>query len=202
MRKPFRRLFSMLAASLIVTVSPHANAAIIDSISNLDINGTAYDVTFHTDSVSFNDLWDADDDGIFGGGGSVFATQPTFWLDLAAANAARDAVAAALGTVDGWHAISDSFFVPCGIDLACLTSINRGFNPIAAASENNTRYNRDITSTEFISDNTITPGTSGRRAYASFSPSASAPAPITPALLIPGLVAIAGIRKRRKKASN
>jgi len=191
----------MLAASLVVTVSPHANAAIIDSISNLDINGTAYDVTFHTGSVSFNDLWDADDDGIFGGGGSVFSTQPTFWLDQAAAFAARAAVVAALGSIDGWSAVSDGVAVPCGTESLCSTSINAGPELILYAIDGDTSYPSDVLSSAVAEDSQRAIG-SGNFAIASFAPSGSAPAPITPALLIPGLVAIAGIRKRRKKASN
>jgi hypothetical protein len=191
----------MLAASLFVTVSPHANAAIIDFISNLDINGTAYDVTFHTDSVSFNDLWDADDDGIFGGGSSIFSSQPAFWLDKAAALAAQSAVILELGTLVGWNSLYDSLVIPCGTNGDCTTSITAFRDIIFSSVDGGTSYSDDSVNFAGLSD--IQPrGGIQPNAYASFTLSGAAPSPITPALLIPGLVAIAGIRKRRKKASN
>jgi len=203
MINPVRRVFSLLAASLVVTVSPHANAAIIDSISNLDINGTAYDVTFHTNSVSFNDLWDADNDGIFGGGASVFSSQPTFWLDQAAARVAVDAVAEALGTEYGWRALSDAFLVPCGVNVAltwCAGTITAGRDSIASYNEPREAYEVDGGGSTATGDD-VAYGGGARFAYVSFAPSNTASSPVTLALLIPGLVAIAGIRKRRKKAS-
>ena len=102
-----------LAATLLVT-SVGVNAALITNLSNLDINGTNYDVTFHTGAGdSFNALWDADDDGVFGGGASVFAAAPTFWGDSASAEAAGAAIMLALGSADWTNATGgDGFIVP------------------------------------------------------------------------------------------
>ena len=86
-------LGAVCAFTLVVLAAP-VKAAVINPILNLDIGGTLYDVTFHDGTGdSFNVLWDADNDGIFGGGGgSVFSVAPTFWGDFSGANAARDAI--------------------------------------------------------------------------------------------------------------
>ena len=85
------RLLGVVCAFTLPALAPTAHAAVVNPILGLDIGGTLYDVTFH-DGVgdSFNALWDADNDGFFGGGGSVFAVAPTFWGDITGAAAARD----------------------------------------------------------------------------------------------------------------
>jgi hypothetical protein len=55
-----------------------AHAALVTELADVDINGTFYDVTFHT-ALSFNDLWDGDGNGDFGADGSIFDSAPTFW---------------------------------------------------------------------------------------------------------------------------
>ena len=59
-----------------VALANTAHATILNPILNLDIDGTRYNVYFH--HTSFNALWDQDDDGVFGGGTSVFSVAPTF----------------------------------------------------------------------------------------------------------------------------
>lgn len=92
-----------------------SQATVYNPILGLDIGGTLYNVTFHNQAgESFNALWDADDDGVFGGGTSVFSVAPTFWGNEAGVLAARDAIMAFLGTTDQTTGTSDSFFVPWG----------------------------------------------------------------------------------------
>ncbi len=74
-------------------------AALITSIDNLDIGGVQYKVTFH--SESFNEVFDADEDGIFGDSdGSIINHTPLFLGDEAGANAAALAIMGALGDSD------------------------------------------------------------------------------------------------------
>ena len=97
-----------------------ANAGIVTSLSNLDILGTSYDVTFHNTTVTtFADLWDANGtlrnsgtaSGLFAG------ALPTFWQDSSGAHAAADAISLAIGDSDRFDfgtdtSISDRFYVP------------------------------------------------------------------------------------------
>ena len=45
-------------------------------------------------------LWDADNDGVWGGGTSVFTEAPLFWGDAAGAALASNAIIGALGSAD------------------------------------------------------------------------------------------------------
>jgi hypothetical protein len=100
----------LIVSTLVLSTSVHA--AVVNPILGLNIGGTLYDVTFHDSAgASFNALWDADDDGVFGGGSSLFSTAPTFWGDITGAEAASLAIIAALGTSDASTASSDSFFM-------------------------------------------------------------------------------------------
>jgi hypothetical protein len=71
------RILGAVCVYTLVVLSSTSLAAVINPINNLNIAGTMYNVTFHTD-VSFNALWDGNDDGVFGGGGSVFSSEPDF----------------------------------------------------------------------------------------------------------------------------
>jgi len=113
--KIIKSLLIQTTAILAVCATP-CNALIINPILNLDIEGIRYDVTFHTEPTdSFNSLWDQDQDDTFGGGSSLFSTQPTFWGDETGAAAARNAITSYLSTTDTTTATSDSFAVPCGV---------------------------------------------------------------------------------------
>jgi len=96
-----------------------ANAGLITSISGLNIGGTTYDVTLHNSTVtSWLDLWDVNDNGIFGDDASVFATPPTFWGSLGAAASAAFAIITALDDTDwtgGNAGNSDRVYVAYGI---------------------------------------------------------------------------------------
>jgi hypothetical protein len=131
------RLLVAVCASTLVVLANTAHAVTVNPILGLDIGGTLYDVTFN-DGVgdSFNALWDADDDGVFGGGGSVFTAAPTFWGDQSGAEAARDAIIAALGTVDTTTGSVDGFFIPYGGNAATGTTISAAQDTISFASDN------------------------------------------------------------------
>lgn len=97
--------------------SSAVHADVISFIEGLIIDGTSYDVTIHNDPYySFSTLWDADNDGLFGSGGSVFSDAPMFWGDLSTAIIAAQSIAAYLG--DNGHLTysdgTDSFLVPYG----------------------------------------------------------------------------------------
>jgi hypothetical protein len=98
--RSFNRFILTCLALLVMGVST-ANAALVSQLSGVNVDGTLYDVTFHTDPFdSFNALWDGNDDGLFGVDGSLFDTAPTFWGNQIGAMAAVTAVMSALGTED------------------------------------------------------------------------------------------------------
>lgn len=87
------RIFGVVCAYVFILLVNTANAAVVNPIIGLNIDGAYYDVIFHDSSGdSFNGLWDADDNGVFGGGTSVFSVAPMFWGDQAGAELARDAI--------------------------------------------------------------------------------------------------------------
>ncbi|MBL3591738.1 MAG: hypothetical protein JMN24_18455 [gamma proteobacterium endosymbiont of Lamellibrachia anaximandri] len=91
------KIFRAVCLFALSSVVSSANADVVTELLSLDIGGTPYDVTFHTNSnESFNYLWDSNGDGVFGDG--FFASAPTFWGDATGAVAARNAIAGALGT--------------------------------------------------------------------------------------------------------
>ncbi len=104
----FKSIALVISTLLIAT---NAYSDIINPISGLDIGGTKYDVTFHSGST-FNELWDGDDDGNWGGGGSVFDEPPTFWGDQAGAKQAAQAIIDYLGDTSETPPYGDGFGVP------------------------------------------------------------------------------------------
>jgi len=183
--------------ALLLSAAPFSvSAAIINPIINLDINGTLYDVTIHDSPLlTFNELWDADDDGVFGGGSSVFSSAPTFWLDQAGAEAASAAIVVFLGLSDETSVSTDSFLIPYiafggagitpGNDLLLATSDR--FTPVAFDDPSSIQITDKFvgSSRPFVSFTLIAAGT--------------APAPVTPALLVPGLIALAALKRRKGK---
>ena len=105
------QLVSTMCAFSIAVLANTTQAAVVTGLSNLDIDGTSYDVTFHI-GKTFNELWDGDGDQAFGDDGSEFSSQPTFWGNGIGATAAANAIIAALGTTDGISLTSDGFQVP------------------------------------------------------------------------------------------
>ena len=104
---------SIVLVATTLVLSTRVDAALITNLYNLDINGINYDATFHTGpGDSFNALWDADDDGVFGGGSSAFTNAPTFWGDISGARDAASAIAIALGTTDVTTNGTDGFLIP------------------------------------------------------------------------------------------
>ncbi|MCB1936440.1 MAG: PEP-CTERM sorting domain-containing protein [Nitrosomonas sp.] len=143
------------AALLVISLSSFsAHAVLVTSLSNLDIGGTKYNVTFHSD-ISFNDLFDKDNDGIFNDNdGSVFNRAPTFFGNIAGAGIAADAIINALGTTDHTYQtttgnLRDLFYVPHTIfghtntqigymtdDFSSLTSDSRVRGDIGRTTSN------------------------------------------------------------------
>lgn len=120
------------AAILVISLgSFSAHAALITSLSNVNIDGTLYNVTFHA-GQSFNDLFDNDGDKSFtDSDGSEFNRAPHFWGDEAGAMSAANAIIAALGDTDLTNSFAngsftDSFNIPFEIN-ANNTSRYRGY---------------------------------------------------------------------------
>jgi hypothetical protein len=162
---------------------------------DLEIAGYGtFDVTFHDGSGdSFNALWDADNDGSFGGPGSLFTAQPTFWGDQSGAELARDAIITALGSTGITTGISDSFFIPYGTSAGLaitsgtdniLVTVDGIYSPLT--DESPTLFNAN--------DNDAT--YSSYYPYASFAVSS---VPIPPAiwLLSSGLAGLIGTARRK-----
>jgi len=175
-----------ISALLVFPLS--ANAALVTSISALDIGGTLYDVTFHhSDSITFNDLWDSNGDKTFGNDASVFSTAPTFWGDASGAETAANAIVTALGTIDWTHPTNDTFdrvAVPTGYFSNGNLSVY-GDSQNALATDGVTNY--------AMGPNSL----GGGVAIASFQV-AAVPVPAAVWLFGSGLLGLMGIARRKK----
>ena len=183
----------LLFASL--SVAPVAQATVISNIQGLDIGGISYDVTFigNGSNESFNDLWDADNDGVFGGGASVFSVAPTFWGDHAGATLATTTIIDYLGTDGETSPGSDQFYVYWEAnDGAGLTG---GFDALSYVED---RGHSDDT-VQRPGSRADAWGTTGIQVYATFTTS-QVPAPTTIALLGLGLAGLGLSRRKRKLA--
>jgi hypothetical protein len=105
-----------LAVLLLILFINHNSVmgAVATSIPNLMIDGTRYDVTFHP-GLTFNDIWDENEDGIFGNDESLLNRSPLFWgtyWGRGTSYSAANAIMHELGDVDGWSLGSDAFCVP------------------------------------------------------------------------------------------
>ncbi len=135
-------LNTLRAAVLVISLSAYsANSALITNLSNLDIDGTLYDVTFIT-SDSFNTIFDVDNDLNFGeGDGSLIDRAPIFFGNLSGAYAAGTAIITALGTNDVTNTLGrDNFLIP--VDNPTKYHVN-GVTDLRSAPENdflNTRF--------------------------------------------------------------
>ena len=196
------QLLGAVCAAALVVLSNTAHAALVSQLLGLDIDGTLYDVTFHTDpGDSFMALWDADNDGVFGGGSSVFSTAPLFWGDQSGSLLASNAITAALGSID-WVVNGDFYdriLVPWGASV-CSTGASTGLTTavecirqagdsnVAAAVDNSTFLS--ITQEDFDRNDIR---------YASFAVSA-VPVPAAVWLFGSGLLGLVGVARRKKAA--
>ena len=132
-------LLGAVSAFTLAVLANTAQAAVFNPILGLDIGGTLYDVTFHDSAGdSFNALWDADDDGVFGGGASVFSASPTFWGDEPGAYMARDAIIQHLGNTNTTTSISDSFAIPYRVIGSSQDHLTEGPDEIRVATDSYT----------------------------------------------------------------
>lgn len=184
-----------LACALNLAVfAPASNAALVTNINGLLIDGTLYDVTFHSNGggqtgVSFNGLWDGDDNQMFGSDSSTFDTMPTFFGDEAGANLAAIAIAAALGGVNTTSNNSDRFAVPF-----MFASITSG-TVVRSRIDGNTD-----SMTDTITEGAIAVGTGPARApFVSFTPTV-VPVPAAVWLFGSGLIGLIGLARRKVRA--
>ena len=192
-----------MCAAALLTLSNTSQAALVSEIVGLDIGGTLYDVTFHAGTGdSFMALWDADNDGAWGGGGSVLTEAPQFWGNTAGAAQAATAITQRLGLEDWVDASSvsfryDSYMVPyaaVGCDSPwATTTLTSGTDCVAGYRDD---WRLDVDST-----GQLWPwGEDVARAdyrYASFQPSA-VPVPAAVWLFGSGLLGLIGVARRKK----
>lgn len=169
-----------------------AMATLITELKGLDVDGTSYDVTFHQ-NVSFLELWDSNNDGIFGNDTSLFNAAPEFWNDQTAAISATLAAIEALTDVDYVHFFSgfgptDRFFVPYERNSSDPNKIDSivDMDPDLV----------DDASLQIA--NVGADSTAGATVWASFERSTTVTAPATLALMTLG---IAGLGFSRRKAN-
>jgi hypothetical protein len=186
------RILGAVCVYALVVLSSTSQAAVINPINNLNIDGTLYNVTFHT-GVSFNALWDGNDDGVFGGGGSVFSSEPTFWNDSTGAASVTDAIMLYLGTTGETTATYDGFLVPYGSLLGGLSAGQEGIRSMT--DEANTSLITDVADSRNYVDNASVLG----RPYASFE-AVAVPVPAAIWLFGSGLLGLIGIARRKKLA--
>ena len=187
-------LLAALCALALVILANTAQAALMNPIMGLNIDGTVYNVTFHEDS--FNALWDADDNGAFGGGASVFSSAPTFWGDPTGAQAATKAIIVALGNTDTTTTYpSDAFQVPFyGGDST--TALHAGIETIYSAIDSNIITDSDPLDPNYGQDDSFISYTC-LFPYASFEV-ATVPIPAAIWLFGSGLLGMIGIARRQK----
>jgi len=110
---------AIAALILLFSIPPSAHAALITN-TTVTVNGTSYDVTFHSPQLTLSQIFDGNNDNILGDG--IAGHAPTFTTETDA-RAAADAVRAALGTAH-WTAvgpsITDNFFIVYGFDPTAL----------------------------------------------------------------------------------
>jgi hypothetical protein len=181
---------SIVAGVLALCVSP-AQAGLVTSL-DINVGGTGYTATFHdfAASLSFNDVWDTNGNGVFGDGGAIdpaFDKTPTFWNDVTAAESASQAIISALGTadwVDDTVGPSDGFVIPSlypPIPPAVVLYLDDYPSPTLDAPLSN-----------------LTGRTNAQLAYyawVTFEPR-TVPEPVTPALLLSGLFVGWVLRRR------
>ena len=185
---PLKRTLAaaLLTLSSLVTVPAAANVM----ITGLDIGGTLFDVTFHDDPASFQSLWDANGDYSFVGG--TLGHAPTFWGDQPGAEAAANAIMTYLAFTGTTIGGGDAFIVPYAYDPR-LTGAN-----VLVTGDDDSALGIDIFAPQLVADQQFTSYGSLAYPWASFD-RAGVPAPVTPALLLAGLIA-AGMARRRRRA--
>lgn len=198
------QLLGAVCAAALVVLSNTAHAALVSQLLGLDIGGTRYDVTFHTNSGdSFMALWDADNDGVWGGGTSVFAAAPLFWGDAAGAALASNAIIGALGSadwVDSFGTNYDRALVPWGAFNCQL-----GGSPIPLTAGNECIGSRGDQNVDLAIDNDVMLSiiqedlARSDLRYASFAVSA-VPVPAAVWLFGSGLLGLIGVARRKKTA--
>lgn len=184
-------MFVLLLASI-----SNVSSAIVTSFSNLQIGAKYYNVTIHT-SGSFNDIWDIDDDGIFGEGDrSMIDRAPNFWGNEAGATAATTAITIALGKTDGWHEDSDSVWTP-------FEWFKDSFNPTFVSSKfdmdrDYATDNPHLGTNHGAADRKMHIASHGHSAYASYDEVAPVPLPASAWLFCSGLISLFGFSRRIK----
>ena len=200
------RLTGAICAAALLVLSNTSHAALVTSILGLDIGGTLYDVTFHTNpGETFAALWDADNDGVWGGGTSVLTEAPLFWGNYAGAILASSAITAALGSAD-W------------VSASATANFDRILVPYTASTcppATITAYLALTNSVDCIGsrgDSNVSPATDGQSdylwretvdsrdlRYASFTLSAI-PVPAAVWLFGGGLLGLIGVARREARA--
>ena len=181
------RLLRVIYASFLAIATNEVNAAAVSSIYGLDINGTAYDVTFHS-LTTFQALWDNDADKTFGDNdGSMFNTAPTFWGDPAMAEIAASQILNYLGSTHTVNGGGDAFYVPYEWGPSTTVTIAGDAHPSPETEI--------FTTTSGVDYESVTAG-----GFASFTITA-VPLPATLWLFGSGLLGLVGISRHQNLTS-
>jgi hypothetical protein len=175
----------------------------VTSILGLQVGGDFYDATFEPGSPSFNSLWDADGDKIFGNDSSTFNQAPMFWGDSGSAQSAAQAIMDALGSSafnyagnpvlygGVYYSCCDSFIVPYDFSGATNMWVWYESAPFLLAPTWDLPLNSDVFAATYVD-----PGAP----YVSFEISAAVPLPGAFWLFGSGLLGLADIARRKKAA--
>jgi len=182
----------LLTGIVFIMSSGNALATAVSGLSNLDIAGTSYDVTFHVSSTgfSFNSLFDPNGDGDFTD--STIGHAPVFWGDMTTANIAANAIISALGSTDTIAGIgstlangSDAFLVPFARVVGSTGLIFQAARDDLFSPGADNQFGAAFSVDQVFGTSTSV------YALATFAPSASVPEPATLMLLMVGLIGLA-----------
>ena len=178
-----------LTALLTVGTTQTCQAAVVTSFQSLNIRGTLYDATIHDAGLSFNQIWDVDNDAQFAeSDASLVNHTPFFFSDFGAFDAAS-AVLAAFGTSNTHDGTRDGFFIPIGYSTGTFT-----FNHVEVRYDSSASIGVDnlrITSYRYE----LPIDASNRWVSFELAATTNIPLPPTIFMLIPSLLALSRFRK-------
>lgn len=189
------KLKSILRAlPIILTLTPQiSHSAVVTELSSLNIGGILYDATIHISASpnSFNTVWDADGDIIFGeGDASLVDHAPMFMHDNNLALAAASTVIGVLGSLNTFDGSFDGILLP---SIAWDGTFDTIGEQLIVYTDPNSTPGTDLLESKVYFPEDAQPTT---HRWVSFELSATpVPLPPTMFMLVSGLLALVGFRK-------